>query len=162
MTTQIQGSLNFHEKLGNVDEYLATHKEYEPYIRAADSLEGVRENIQDINRAIMMIHISPDIEPGVKQAEIDTLEEARNTLFKEGWKLRPGGEYNPDTVPISRNQVIDLIEKFGVDDSVAYQKRIQEDAPATSELLQMIQTDISDRGLRSIIKATAGNVPTGE
>jgi len=159
--TAIQGSLSFHEKQGNVEEYLKTHTDNAPYIRAASSLENVRENIQNVNTAIMQITINKEKEKGEtdgefrdrKQKEIDTLEETRNTLFKEAWKLRPGGEYNPITdEPIETSQVIDLIDEWGVDNSVAYMRRIQEDAPTTAELLEMVSNDMSVPNLASLVK----------
>ncbi len=150
-TTRIQGSLSFHEKLGNVDEYLATHKEHEPYIRAAGALEGVRENIQEINRAIQYIHLDEEMDPKDKQKEIDVLEETRNTLFKEGWKLRPGGEYNPDR-PLETSQVIDMIDNFGVDDSTAFLRRLEDNAPNTLQLLKMVNNDLGERQLNSLAK----------
>ena len=149
--TAIQGSLNFHEKNGNVEQFLKTHEEYSPYIRAASSLESIRENIQDINRAIMYIHTDLDMDPQDKQKEIDLLEETRNTLFKEGWKLRPGGEYNPDE-PATTSQAIDLIDNWGVDNSTAYMRRIEEDAPNTAELLEMISKDMNMPQLASLAK----------
>lgn len=159
--TQIQGSLNFHEKQGNLERYLETHEEHQPYILAADALETVRENIQNVNRAIMIITLNKEMEPGEdadafrdrKQQEIDVLEETRNTLFKEGWKLRPGGEYNPETAePPSTSQALDLIDEWGVDDSVAYLRRIQEDAPDTHELLEMVSNDMTIPNLASLAK----------
>ena len=151
-TTQIQGSLSFHEKMGNVDEFLSTHEEYTPYIRAAGSLEGVRENIQEINRAIMYIQIDEDMDRDTKQKEIDVLEETRNTLFKEGWKLRPGGEYNPANEPVGKLDVIDMIDSFGVDNSSAFIRHLEENAPNTKELLEMVSTDMGVRQLASLAK----------
>lgn len=150
--TAIQGSLNFHEKQGNLDLYLETHTQHEPYIRVAKDMENIRENIQDINRAIMSIHLDEEMDPQLKQKEIDVLEETRNTVFKEGWKLRPGGELNPEGEPIETSQVIDMIDNWGVDDSTAYLRRIEEDAPNTAELLDMISTDLNLPQLASLAK----------
>jgi hypothetical protein len=170
-TTDIQGSLSFHEKLGNVDEYLATHSENLPYIRAASGLESVRENIQKINKVIMAIHmrenvddegkpLPPDHEDYYsaerKRDEINVLEETRNNLFREGYKMRPGGEYNPEGEPVTQEQVIDLIDNFGVDNSTAYMRSIQESAPDTYELLDLVSQDLSLRNLTSL--ASAGKI----
>jgi hypothetical protein len=170
-TTAIQGSLSFHEKMGNVDEYLETHSENEPYIRAAGGLEVIRENIQNINRAIMLIHMNenkdakgnplpPDHKDYYtaerKRDEINALELSRNHLFKEGYKMRPGGEYNRNAEPITKNQVIDLIDSFGVDNSTAYMRSIQESAPDTYELLDLVSQDLSLRNLTSL--ASAGKI----
>lgn len=166
-TTEIQGSLAFHEKQGNVDEYLKTHEENLPYIRTAGALEAVRENISNINRAVMQIHLMDNTDsegkpldrdhkdyytPERKQKEIDELEKTRNYLFKEGWKMRPGGEYNPADGPVTQSQVIDLIDNFGVDNSTAYLRSIQENAPDTFELLEMVNNDMGVRQLTSLAK----------
>lgn len=155
--TAIQGSLNFHEKQGNLERYLETHTEHEPYIRVARDMEGIREGIQDINRAIMAIHLDRDMDREMKQKEIDVLEEIRNTVFKEGWKLRPGGEYNPEDESIETSQVIDLIDNWGEDNSTAFMRRIQEDAPDTYELLGMISKDLNLPQLASLAKLGADN-----
>jgi diguanylate cyclase (GGDEF)-like protein len=149
-TTMIQGSLSFHEKSGNVDEYLSTNEEYLPYIQAAEALNTVRENIQEVNKAIMAITKDPEKDRDLKQKEIDELEETRNFLFKEGWKLRPGGEYNPKVEPVTENQIMDLIDNWGVDTSVA--SRIKKDAPDTHGLLEMVNNDMSKNNLTSLAR----------
>jgi hypothetical protein len=152
-TVAIQGSLNFHEKQGNVERYLETHSEHEPYIRAASSLESVRENIQDINRAIMHIHMDPEMDPQMKTDEINVLEETRNHLFKEAYELRPGGDYNPlEAEPVTQEQIIEMIDEFGRDDSPAYTRHLQENSPDTFELLEMVNNDMDVRGLASLAK----------
>jgi diguanylate cyclase (GGDEF)-like protein len=152
-TTAIQGSLSFHEKYGRVDEYLETHSEYEPYIRAAGPLEDVRENIQEVNKAIQMIYLDTEMDRKEKQKQIDLLEETRNTLFREAYKLRPGGEYNPeDSPPVTSNQIIEMIDEWGVDNSTAFMQRIEENAPSTYELLEMVQNDMSARALRMLAR----------
>jgi hypothetical protein len=152
-TTAIQGSLNFHEKQGNVEQYLETHNEYEPYIRAADDLEKIRENIQDVNRAIQQIYLDPDMDREQKKQEINLLEETRNQQFKEAWKLRPGGEYNPlDAEPVSQMQIIDMIDNWGVDNSTAFMRHIQERSPDTYELLDMINSSMDKRQLASLAR----------
>lgn len=152
-TAAIQGSLSFHERQGNVEEYLETHTEHEPYIRAAKPLENIRENIQDINRAIMQIHMDRDIEPDDKVEQINELEKTRNQLFKEAYELRPGGAYNPDTAATpTREDVLDMIDKFGVDDSPAYVRSLEENSPETHELLDMVHNDMSQRDLRLLAK----------
>ena len=152
-TTAIQGSLRFHERLGNADQYLATHTEYEPYIRAADALESVRENIQDVNRGIQQIYLDPEMSREQKTEEINILEETRNTLFKEAWKLRPGGEYNPVTdEPVTQRQMIDMIDNWGVDNSTAFMRHIEENSPDTYELLEMIDRSLNTRQLASLAR----------
>ena len=153
-TTMVQGSLAFHERHGNVEEYLATHEEHLPYIRAAGSLESVREDIQDVNRAIQQIYMDPEMDPQQKQQEIDLLEETRNTLFREAYKLRPGGEYNPlDAGPPTQSQIIDMIDNYGIDNSTAFMRNIEENAPDTAELLEMI-SESSPRALASLARQT--------
>jgi hypothetical protein len=154
-TTQIQGSLNFHEKQGDVDAYLRTHEDYLPYVKAASTLEGVREDVQDINRAQMQIYLDPEMSRDDKKVEDDKLQKIKNELMKEAFELRPGGKYNPLGEPVSQENIIDMIDEFGVDDSAAYNRRLKEDAPATHELLQMIDNNISQRGLQSLAKVTA-------
>ena len=168
-TTAIQGSLAFHERQGNVEEYLKTHSEHEPYIRAAGPLEDIRENIQNVNRAILAIRMNPNLDgkgdplpeshkdfytPERKQQEIDELERTRNVLFKEGWKLRPGGEYNPTDEPVETSQVIDMIDNFGVDNSAAFMRHIEKNSPDTYELLEMVNNDMSKNNLASLAKLT--------
>lgn len=162
--TAVQGSARFLETTKQRERYLATNEEEMPYIKIAGSLENYREAIQDINKAIMQISIyKPSAEdvasgnvqytPQQKQERIDELEIRRNELFKEAYKLRPGGERNKSDDPATLDEVIDLIDKFGVDDSRAYQMRLQEKGPQTAELLRMIDEDLSVAGLSSLAKA---------
>jgi len=152
--TAIQGSLNFLEKTGQIDQYAELYEEDMPYIRIAKPLESIRENIQEVNRAIQLIYLSPDMEPDTKREEINQLEGSRNMLFKEAYKLRPGGEYNLGEEEVTRLDMIDLIDQFGVDDSTAFMRRIQEDTPDTYELLEMIQNDMAARNLNSLARAS--------
>jgi diguanylate cyclase (GGDEF)-like protein len=167
-TTAIQGSLRFHEKLGNVEQYVKTHTEYEPYIRAASTLEKVRDDIQDVNKAIQAIYLIdntdakgkplPEDHPNYysrerKQQEIDALEETRNMLFREGYKLRPGGEYNPLTEePVSKNEIINMIQNWGTDESVVSLERIEEQAPNTAKLLKTVGENLNTRQLTMLAR----------
>ena len=90
-----------------------------------------------------------------KRDEINVLEEMRNNLFREAYKLRPGGEYNPEGEPVTQTQIIDMIDNFGVDDSTAFIRNIEENAPDTYELLEMVNNDMGMRNLVSL--AAAGN-----
>jgi hypothetical protein len=149
-TTAIQGSLAFHEKQGNVEEYLKTHSEYEPYIRAAEPLKDVRDQIREVNTAIQMVYRNTEISREEKDTQIDQLEEVKNTLFKEAWKLRPGGEYNPlDAEPVSKNQIINMIENWGTE-SVA--QRIQDSAPDTARLLKIVDENLNAKQLASLAR----------
>ncbi|MHC4431659.1 MAG: LPD38 domain-containing protein, partial [Planctomycetota bacterium] len=155
-TTEIQGSLAFHERYGNAEEYekTLTDPDYQPYIRAADSLESIRENITEVNRAIQMIYLDTEMDRDKKTEEINLLEETRNNLFREAYKLRPGGEYNPvDSPPATDEQALLMIEEWGVDNSTAFMRRIQEQTPDTYELLEMISNDMNSRQLKMLAKA---------
>jgi diguanylate cyclase (GGDEF)-like protein len=152
--TAIQGSLNFLEKTNQIDRYLETQEQDLPYIRAASSLEKVREQIRDINTAIMHIHIDTEMDPAQKTEEINILEETRNKVFRQAYELRPGGEYNPtDAAPPTKEQVMQLIEEWGVDDSVAYRNMMDMVVPDTAKLLQLIHDDIGLTQLASVARA---------
>ena len=152
--TAIQGSLNFLEKTNQIDRYLETQEQDLPYIRAASSLEKVREQIRDINTAIMHIHIDTEMDPAQKTEEINILEETRNKVFRQAYELRPGGEYNPaDAAPPTRDQVMQLIEEWGVDDSLAYRQMMDSVVPDTAKLLQTIHDDIGLNSLASLARA---------
>lgn len=162
--TAVQGSLRFLETTKQRERYVETKAEELPYIKIGKPLEKAREAIQDLNKAIMQISIyqpTPDEDargevrytPEQKQQRIDELEKRRNTIFRKAYELRPGGKLNPDgEADVTMEDVIDLIDNFGVDDSVAYQMRLKEESPVTAELLRMIDEDLSGTALQTLAK----------
>lgn len=157
-TTAIQGSLGFLEREGNMDEYDKKFDEFEPYIVVSKALEDIRENVQDISRTQMNIAMDLDLTPADKDTQTQELQQLKNELFKAAWQLRPGGKENPLGVPASKENITDLMENFGVDDSEAHKARLREEAPNTHDLLNMVREDMDARALRSIVKATTHNV----
>jgi hypothetical protein len=151
-TTAIQGSLAFLEKTGQLERYISTHEDELAYIKAAGPLEDIRENVQDINRAQMQIWMDPEMDPDEKKGFIDELQKSKNYLMEEGWKLRPGGEYNPENPEVTNEEIMDMIENFGKDDSEAHAMRLREEAPDTYELLTMVDDVMSKRNLASLAK----------
>jgi hypothetical protein len=96
-----------------------------------------------------MIYMNTEITRDEKQEQINQLEETRNTLFKEAYKLRPGGEYNPLTEePVTRNQIMNLIENWG-SESVA---QLEKSAPETAQLLKIVDGNLNQRQLASLAK----------
>jgi GGDEF domain-containing protein len=157
-TTAIQGSMRFLKETGQVERYIDTHAEELPYIRAAKSVESVREDVQNVNKAIIEVEMHPDMVPDEKRKQIDQLQEMKNKLLQEGWKLRPGGFYNPpEPMKITGDEVTFLINQFGIDNSEAYKRRLNENSPDTYELLEMIGKNMSKRNLESLAKAGAAN-----
>lgn len=150
-TNMVQGSLSFLERTEQGQRLDKIIEEYEPYVRVADSLESIRQDVSDINRAQQQIYMDMDMSPDQKKKEIDMLEMQKQELFQEGYKLRPGGEENPDR-PVTQEDVIGLIERWGVDDSIAYQRSLEENAPSTQELLEMIEENMEKRQLESLAK----------
>jgi hypothetical protein len=160
--TEIQGSLNLYEKINDVESWRQIRIEDAGYIKIADSLEEAREAIQDINNAIMRIHITdydPETrkgwKPDEKQQKIDELEEMRNKIFRKAYELRPGGALNPegDVGIATEEETESLIDRFGVDDSEAYLMRLKEEAPTTAELLQMVNENLSAANLQALARS---------
>ena len=150
--SEIQGSLSFHKKTRQRDLMKDVREDWKPYIRIAKRMENIRENISEVNNRITRIWLDDNKTGAQKRIEIDRLQERKNTLFKRAYDLRPEAQESPQQ--ITQEDVIDLIDNYGVDNSQAYLQRIQENAPDTAELLRMIDEDMSKAGLISLGKQT--------
>jgi len=136
--SEIQGSLRFLEKTEQEARFEDIQTEWEPYIRVAKDLEDVREDVSDINAAIMNIWMDPEMDPKQKRIEVDSLQKDKNMLFELGYELRPGGPLNTDGEPVTQQMIKELIDNFGVDDLSA--KALEGKAPETFDLISGINT----------------------
>jgi hypothetical protein len=157
--TAVAGSLRFAKQTGNIDRYLQIHKEDIPYIVAAPALENIREQVRNLRYAQQMNWLS-DKSQEEKQKIDDDLQTGINKLIETGWKFRPGGEFNvvPEVPKVGEEEVSYMIDYFGIDDSEAYKRRLNEDFPDTEELLDMVTNTMNEVQLRSLVKA--GNPET--
>ena len=151
-TTEIQGSLRFLEKTEQEGRFEDIQTEWEPYIRVAKDLESIRQNVSEINKAIMHINLDEDMDPQQKRKEIDALQVEKNMLFELGFQLRPGGAANPilEGEPITQDQIMDLINNFGVDELSA--QVMEGKVPETFDLVNGVNT-LGARELRRLAGA---------
>ena len=150
-TAEVQGSLRFLERTDQEMRFEDIQVEFEPYIRVADDLEDIREDVSDINKSIMEIYVDEDMDPKEKRNQIDELQEDKNMLFELGYSLRPGGQANPieGAEPITQKQILNLIDNFGVDDQQA--QKLENTNPETFDLANGIQ-DMTTRNLESLAR----------
>jgi hypothetical protein len=136
-TAEVQGSLRFLEKTEQLGRFENIQTEWEPYIRVASSLENIREQVSEINKAVMQTYMDESLDPAEKRSVLDTYQEEKNALFELGYELRPGGAENLEA-PVTQEQIIDLIENFGVDEKQA--RQLEDSNPETFDLVGMIDT----------------------
>lgn len=148
--TQVQGSIRFLAKTGQIDLMDKITEEQMPYVQIAGALEDVRREVSEINNNIMQVYLDPKMTPDEKRAELDAAQEQKNQLFKMGYEMRPGAS-GRDPSPITQQNIEDLLNKFGIDEVVTAQ--IKDARPATANLLQSIDT-LSEKNLESLAKAS--------
>ena len=136
-TLEVQNSLRFLERSNQEMRFEDIETEFEPYIRVADDLEDIREDVSDINKEVFEIYMSRELTPQEKRKQIDVLQKDKNRLFELGYQLRPGGSLNPDT-PVTQEQILDLMDNFGVDDVVA--SRLEATNPETFDLINALDS----------------------
>jgi len=132
--TKIQGSMRFLDKTEQFDRLDMIEDDWEAYIDIAQDLEGIREDVQDINKEIMYIWQDPKMGGEEKRRRVDDLQREKNVLFKEGWELRPGGQAGAGQRKLGMEDVRFIIDQFGVDDEI--DEKIRDALPATASLME--------------------------
>jgi len=145
--TKIQGTMRFLDKTEQYSRLDQIEEDWEAYIDIAQDLEGIREDVQDINKEVMYIWQDPKMGGEEKRRRLDDLQREKNVLFKEGWELRPGGQAGAGTRNLGMEDVRFIIDKFGVDDEL--DEQIREAAPATVRLMEGLDT-LSPRELERL------------
>jgi len=114
-TLKVKGSLNFVESKGDADRLMAIHEEHQPYIKVARAVDNFNRTISGYNKAMRQVWEDPSMTPAQKRVQIDQLQEAKNMAFKEAYKLRPGGEFNPIGQPVTETELNYLLDTFGAE-----------------------------------------------
>jgi hypothetical protein len=136
--TNIQGSMRYLDKTEQFDRLDQIEDDWEAYIDIASDLEGIREDVQDVNKDIMHIWMDRKMTPIEKRERLDKLQREKNDLFREGWELRPGGAAGAGQRDLTMNDVKFMLDEWGVDDKKTAEAEAI--APATATLMQGIDT----------------------
>lgn len=148
--TEIQGSLRFLEKTDQIPRFEEIETQWEPYIAVAKDLNDIRQEVSDINEAIMIFSIDPDMDPQEKRKRIDELNYEKNELFELGYSLRPGAR---PVEELTKADIEFMLNRWGNDTEVA--ERMEQTNPETFDLAVSIDT-LGMRELERLAGASAG------
>jgi hypothetical protein len=128
---QVKGSLSYLEKMTLDERREYVQENYEAIIAITPQLDSIREQVSDLNAAMMKVWMDPDMTPEAKRREVDDIQKDKNELFRDAYPLRPGGKDYPD---VSEETLRQFLEDYDVNKLPSELSR--RNAPSLGALVQ--------------------------